>query len=157
MTRDFAEDERGETRRSVLALFGLGVTATAGSAVGLTYLLSQDSREPQDDIDEEHYDPDDVYDEDKDEVVISPTPTYDPQSWEEALPGECELDTDERHWLVGRADRHLDIDEEGEFFDYIGEEVRLYDTGSELRMEVDEDYRGGDFRPDKGYNIPDAC
>lgn len=160
MTRDFAEDERGETRRGLLAAMGLGAAATAGSALWLSSQISDMSRrerEPHHHVDDEHYHPDKVYDGDSDGTTFTPTPDHEPvQSWDEALPGECELETDEKHWLVSRVDMYDDLDGD-DFFEYVGDEVMLYDTGSELRMEVDEDYRGGEFRPDKGYNIPDAC
>lgn len=142
---------------------GLGLAgAAAGTLYGATEIYKglwrygdrERSHEHIDDID---YDSTDTYDEDRDAVTYTADPERDPvDTWNEALPGECELETDERHWLVGRVDSYDNLEGDN-FFEYVGDEVRLYDRGSELRMEVDSDFDGGEFEPERGYNIPDAC
>ena len=159
MSAGEGEDEEISRRGAIIA--GLGLAGAAGGTLwGVTEIYKglwdhgDRNRRREDDV---TYDPDETYDEDRDRVTYTTDPERDPiDTWNEALPGECSLSTDERHWLVGRVDSYDNLEGDN-FFEYIGEEVRLYDQDTELRMEVDEDYSGEEFELDKGYNIPDVC
>jgi len=148
------EYESNPSRRSILAVLGITAAGTAGSAGYIAWMLGGDDE----DTGTVRYREDKTYDEDRDEVTYTTTPDRDPvDTWNEALPGECSLSADERHWLVGRVDSYDNLDGE-ELFEYVNEgKVRFEDRGPELRMEVDADYSGGEFIEDKGYNIPDTC
>ena len=164
---ELLEDERAESsRRGVLAglgFAGLLSVVTGGSALWLQRSLANYGQHDGPDIiiyknGETHEgDPDDVpYHDDVPEEDYRRV-----NSWDEALPGGCDLENDERDWLVGRMDEYDNLDQD-EFFDYVGREVRLEQRGDELRMTVDSDY-SGEFDADthyvvnKGYNFPDAC
>lgn len=165
MSAGEGEDEDNEISRRGAIIAGLGLAGAAGGTLwGVTEIYKglwdygdrnrRGKRHRDDDV---TYDPEETYDGNPNGTTFTPSPTEDPlDTWEEALPGECSLSTDERHWLVSRVDMYDNLDGD-DFFDYIGEEVRLYDQETELRMEVDEDYSGGEFELDKGYNIPDVC
>jgi len=162
------EDERAESRRSVLAglgFAGLLSVVTGGSALWLQRSLANYGQDDGSDIiiyeNGETYEggPEDVPNQDD-----IPEESYRRvNSWEEALPGGCGLNQDEKNWLVDRLDEdeYENLDPEN-FFDYVGREVRLDKRGDELRMTVDSDY-SGDFDADthyvveKGYNVPEAC
>jgi hypothetical protein len=153
------EDRSGVNRRTLLGYLGFLGASTAGGGWLVKEALEGDDGESdfEEMIPTIEYDPESVYDGDPNGTDFTPEPDRDPiDTWNEALPGECSLSTDERHWLVSRVDSYEELEGE-DFFEYVDEEVRLYDTGSELRMEVDADYNGTDFEPDTGYNIPDAC
>lgn len=158
------DDEYETTRRRFGTGTGLAIGGIlAGTGSVLAYLFSQDMLENRGEpgydrgpgYDETDYDPDDDYELPDDGVTYTPTPGAEPvDSWDDALPGECSLSADERHWLVAQVDSHDQMYGD-DFFDYVEEgRVDLRDDESELRMLVDED---NDGRYDQGYNIPDVC
>lgn len=152
---EFQEDERGVGRRSVLAMFGLTGLATMGSALWLSQSFYRDDDDPDVIV----YRDGETYDGDPDGVTYRPDESIG--SWNEALPGSCSLSNDEKNWLVSRVDSYDNLDGE-DFFEYVGREVRLEDSGDELRMTVDSDYSGDfdaetEYVVENGYNIPDAC
>jgi hypothetical protein len=153
------ENQPGVSRRTLLGYVGfLGASTGVGLAATKKALEGDDGESNLGEmIPTIEYDPDRVYDGDPNGTDFTPDPDRDPvDTWDEALPVECSLSADERHWLVSRVDSYEELEGE-DFFEYVDEEVRLYDTGSELRMEVDADYDGTEFEPDTGYNIPDVC
>lgn len=146
---EFLNDERGQNRRSVLAMLGLTGLATVGSALWLSQSFYRDN-----DPDVIVYREGETYDGDPDGVTYRTEGSSG--SWNEVLPGSCNLDYDEKHWLVSRLDSegNEDLDADN-FFDYVEEgRIDLRDEGSELRMVVDQD-NDGDY--DQGYNIENAC
>ena len=152
------EEEYELTRRETLlggALLGGAAGATIWGALEIYKGLWDQGSRPHPDG-RRRDKGDDNYHDDPDETTYKPGDTREEiNSWEEALPGNCSLNEDEKEWLVGRLDRYDNLDQE-DFFDYVGEEVRLEKRGTELRMEVDPDY-SGNFNEEDGYNIEDAC
>jgi len=158
---DEYEEESNPSRRSVLAVLGITGAATVGSAAWVTHYLSEHGEKKRRD----HYDDDDPqppYDgKDGDDGYTPPPADVDGEidGWDDILPGNCHLSTDEQEWLVSRidADNYDNMDSEN-FFEYVEEgRIRMYESDGELRMEVDEDYSGGEFNEDGGYNVPGAC
>ena len=148
-------------RRAWLALLGMSGAAVGATTVGFTKYFLDNRKENPDSI---RYDPSDTYECDPEGTTCIPDTDGDViDSWEESIPGGCSLDADERHWLVSQVDSYDELDGD-DFFDYVGREVRLEDSGTELRMTVDPDYNGKFgaeteyiVEEGNGYNIPDAC
>lgn len=159
------EDELDELSRREALLGGAALTTAAGAYLWGALEIYKGLRSyggDQDDREVVVYKDDETYDDDSEQVTYTTEPDHDPvDSWNEALPGECELSTDERHWLASRLDAYDELEVDN-FFDYVGNEVRLEARGDELRMEVDPDYSGDfgaetEYVVEKGYNIEDAC
>lgn len=151
-------EDLGLTRRGYIARLLASGTAVTGS-VGLS--LKGYGVDLEDNPPIRVYRPNETYDRDRDVVTYTPDEDDVIESWDEALPGGCSLEADERHWLVSRVDSYDNL-EGDDFFDYVGREVRFHRSDSELRMEVDPDYSGefgaeAEYVVEKGYNIEDAC
>lgn len=164
---DDYEEESNPSRRSVLAVLGLTGAATVGSAWWVTdYLSGRDESDSSDGNDHHHHDDGHDHDYPQRDNGGGPNDEYTPSpadgeidDWDDILPGDCHLSTDEQEWLVSRidADNYDNMNSEN-FFEYVEDgKIRMYESNGELRMEVDEDYSGGEFTEDGGYNIPDAC
>jgi hypothetical protein len=159
--RDGEEPETTRRRFGTGTALAIGTILSGGGAYGawrFSQQMLEKGGQPRDhgpDYDETDYDPDETYEMPDEGVTYTPTPGAEPvDSWDDALPGECNLDSSQRNWLVAQVDSHNEMYGD-EFFDYVDEgRVDLRDDGSELRMLVDED---GDGRYDQGYNIPDVC
>lgn len=160
------DDWRGgyQSRREFGALVAASTAAFSG-AVGWS-LAQRDQKER--DIDVYILRDGEVYEGDLDDIPYDPGDVPDPNtgdvdSWDEAIPQGCALDAVEKDWLVSRLDEdeypNLDSDD---FFEYVGNEVRLERRNTELRMTVDSDYSGEfdaetEYVVEQGYNIEDAC
>lgn len=179
------EERRNYLVGLLTAAAGVGTAAcTSGGKdrdFGIQYpresTKSTDTEEPNP-TEPNHFDPTETYHKDKDKVTVTPkleggddtptreggedytTPTVDDvvDSWEEAIPTGCNINNQQRHWLVSQVDTHEGLEGDN-IFDYVEEgKVRFSQSNSELRMEVDPDFGPQtEYTVEEGYNIEDAC
>jgi len=142
MTDGCGDDE--VDRREWLALLGISTGAVGATTIGFTKYFLDNRRKPGDDPGNRRYNQGEDY------------TGSDIDSWDEALPGDCELDDGQKDWLENKLSEYdLESDDP---LEYAGGKVRYTEPhDGELRIEIDEDWDGGEFERDYGHNIPNSC